>query len=176
MMRAALLNGFRLIIALAVMLNALPFLGAAYSYPHKITASHTMRAFAHVGAVDGSGHGHSHNGDDLDPDHRPGHGPEHKDHSQVTLGLATPPAPLIAPDGKFVRQWKQDCPLSYLSCRLDRRPYPLFLARSHGSPKRGHPRRTISDQSYFQISCERPVVAAFLALADRFPQVSYNSP
>jgi hypothetical protein len=141
MTRAVLLNGFRLIIALAVMLSALPFLRAAHSY-HEITASHTMGAYVHVGVVAGSGHGHSHNGDDLDPDYWPGQGPEHKDHSHVTLGLAAAPASLKASDSKFQREWEQCHSSSYRSFRLDRPPCPLFLARSHGSSERDHPRRT----------------------------------
>jgi hypothetical protein len=127
MTRAALLNGFRFIIALAVMLSALPFLRAAPS-SYEIVASHTVDAFVHAGLVDEMGHGHSHDNDDLDPDHRPGHGPEHKDHSHVTLGLAAAPASLTAPAGTFLRQWEQGRPSSHLSFRLDRPPCPSPVA------------------------------------------------
>ncbi|WP_201860704.1 hypothetical protein [Microvirga soli] len=126
MTRAALLNGFRLIIALAVMLGAVPFLRAAPS-SYELTASHTVDAFAHAGLLDASGHGHSH-GDDPDPDHLPGHGLEHKDHSHVTMGLASAPASLKAPDGQFQRQWEQGRPPFHLSFRLDRPPCPSFAA------------------------------------------------
>jgi hypothetical protein len=60
--------------------------------------------------------------------HLPGHGPEHKDHSHVTLGLAAAPASLKAPDGKFLRLWEQGRPPSYLTFRLDRPPCPSFVA------------------------------------------------
>lgn len=127
MTRVALLNGLRLIIALAVMLSAMPFLRAAPSSP-EIAAFHTMDAFAHAGLSDRIGHGHSHDAGDLDQDHLPGHGPEHKDHSHVTLGLAAAPASLIVPDGKFLRQWEQGRPPSHLSFRLDRPPCPSLVA------------------------------------------------
>jgi hypothetical protein len=127
MTRAALLNGFRVLIALAVMLAALPFLRAAPAM-HGFGSAQVMDGPASAGSLDHIGHGHSHDDDDLDPDHRPGHGPEHKDHSHVTLGLATVPASLIAPDGTFLRQWEQGRPPSSLSFRLDRPPCPSFVA------------------------------------------------
>ena len=128
MTRAALLNGLRLIIALAVMLSALPFLRAAPGM-HDVGMAQTMDAgLTPEDASDWIGHGHSHDEDDVDPDHRPGHGPEHKDHSHVTLGLAAAPASLKAPDGKFLRQWVQGRPPSYLSFRLDRPPCPSLVA------------------------------------------------
>ena len=125
MTRASLLNGLRLIIALAVMLSALPFLRGAPSM-HEVALAQIMDSLASAGFADEVGHGHSH--DDDDPDHRPGHGPEHKDHSHVTLGLAAAPASLIAPDGKFLRLWEQGRPPSHLSFRLDRPPCPLSVA------------------------------------------------
>lgn len=127
MTRASLLNGLRLIIALAVMLSAMPFLRAAPSF-HEVAASHAMDAFVHAGISDQIGHGHRHGDDEPDGMHLPGHGPEHKDHSHVTLGLAAAPASLIAPDGKFLRQWEQGRPSSHLSFRLDRPPCPSFVA------------------------------------------------
>jgi hypothetical protein len=127
MMRAALLNGLCLIIALAVMLSAVPFLRAAPS-PSETTISHTADAFAHAGLATVVDHGHSHDDDELDGMHPPGHGPEHKDHSHVTLGLTPPPASLISQDGKFVRLWEQGGPPSHLSFRLDRPPCPLSVA------------------------------------------------
>lgn len=125
MTRAALLNGLRLIIAVAVMLSALPFLRAAPSM-HEIGQAQVMDSLGSATHSDGVGHGHSH--DDDDPDHRPGHGLEHKDHSHVTLGLTAPPASLIAPDGRFLRLWEQGRPPSHLSFRLDRPPCPLLVA------------------------------------------------
>jgi hypothetical protein len=86
-----------------------------------------MDAFVHAGLVDGSGHGHSHDDDEPDGTHPPGHGPEHKDHSHVTLGLAAAPASLITSDGKFLRQWEQGRPPSHPSFRLDRPPCPSFV-------------------------------------------------
>jgi hypothetical protein len=127
MTRTSLLNGLRLIIALAVMLSALPFLRGAPSM-HEFASAQVMTGLASTGLVDQLSHGHSHDDDDADPDHRPGHGPEHKDHSHVTLGLVAAPASLIAPAGKFLRQWEQGRPSSYLSFRLDRPPCPLFVA------------------------------------------------
>jgi hypothetical protein len=127
MTRAALLNVLRLIIALAVMLSALPFLRGAPS-THEVASAQVMDSLASAGLVDQLGHGHSHDDDDLDPDQRPGHGPEHKDHSPVTLGLAAAPASLIAPAGTFRRQWEQGRPSSHLSFRLDRPPCPSFVA------------------------------------------------
>jgi hypothetical protein len=127
MTRAALTKGFRLIIALAVMLSALPFLRAAPAM-HGIGLDQVVASVASTGLPDWSGYGHSHDDDDLDPDHRPGHGLEHKDHSHVTLGLAAPPASLIAPDGKFLRLWEQGRPPSHFSYRLDRPPCPLSFA------------------------------------------------
>jgi hypothetical protein len=127
MTRASLLNGIRLIIALAVMLSALPFLRGAPSM-HEVASAQIMDNPASAGPADHVGHGHSHDDDDLDPDHRPGHGPEHKDHSHVTMGLAAAPASLIAPDGKFLRQWEHGRRSSHLSFRLDRPPCPSFAA------------------------------------------------
>src|SRR5215207_3705303 len=127
MTRAALLNGFRLIIALAVMLSAVPFLRAAPS-SYEITTSHTVDAFVHAGVLDKSGQGHSHDDEESDGKHLPGHGPEHKDHSHVTLGFAAAQASLIAPDGKFLRRWEQGRPPFHLSFRLDRPPCPSFVA------------------------------------------------
>jgi hypothetical protein len=121
------MNGFRLIIALAVMLSAVPFLRAAPSFS-EIAASHTADAFVHAGLVDEIGHGHSHDDDEPDSRHLPGHGPDHKDHSHVTLGLAAAPASLITPDGTFLRQWDRCCLASELSFRLDRPPCPSFVA------------------------------------------------
>src|SRR5688500_1152401 len=100
MIRAALLCGFRLVIAIALVLSVLPFLRTG-------PATHD---FGHVQVMKGDGssdlshpnaHGHSHDDDDLPPDHLAAHGPEHKDHSHVTLGLAAAPASLIAPHSKF---------------------------------------------------------------------------
>jgi hypothetical protein len=127
MTRAAILNGFRLIIALAVMLSALPFLRGAPTV-HDIGQTQITDTLTSADLADQLGHGHSHDDDDLDQEHRPGHGPEHKDHSHVTLGLAAPPASLIAPDGKFLRLWEQGRPSSHLSFRLDRPPCPSFAA------------------------------------------------
>jgi hypothetical protein len=125
MTRAALLNGLRLIIAVAVMLSALPFLGAAPSM-HEVGQAQVMDSLGSATHSAGVGHGHSH--DDDDPEHRPGHGQDHKDHSHVTLGLTAPPASLIAPDGSFLRLWEQGRSPSHLSFRLDRPPCPLFVA------------------------------------------------
>src|SRR3954467_3689905 len=128
MTRASLLNGLRLVIALAVMLSALPFLRGAPSM-HDVGMAQTVSAgMTPVDLSDWIGHGHSHDDDDADPDQRPGHGPEHKDHSHVTMGLAAAPASLTAPDGKFLRQWEQGRPSSHLSFRLDRPPCPSFVA------------------------------------------------
>jgi hypothetical protein len=127
MTRAALTKGFRLIIAVAVMLGALPFLRAAPAM-HDVGLGQVVASVASTGLPDWSGHGHSHDDDDLDPDHRAGHGLEHKDHSHVTLGLTAPPASLIAPDGRFLRHWGQGRPPSHLSFRLDRPPCPLSVA------------------------------------------------
>ena len=127
MIRAAFLNGFCGIIALAVMLSALPFVRAA-SAMHDLGPAHIMNSLASAGLSDQTGHGHSHDDDDLDPDHQSCHGPEHKDHSHVTMGLTSAPASLKAPDGKFVRQWEQGRPPSHHSFRLDRPPCPLSVA------------------------------------------------
>jgi hypothetical protein len=126
MTRAALLNGLRLIIALAVMLSALPFLRAAPAM-HDVGLGQVVASAASIDLPDWSGQGHSHD-DDLDSDHRPSQGLEHKDHSHVTLGLTAPPASLIAPIGTFLRRWEQGRPSSYLSFRLDRPPCPSFVA------------------------------------------------
>jgi hypothetical protein len=127
MTRAALLNGFRILIALAVMLSALPFLRAALSV-HEVGSAQSMDSLVSADLSDDIGHGHSHD-DDMDPpDHRHGHGLEHKDHSHVTLGLAATPALLIAPDGTFLWHWEQGRPSSHLSFRLDRPPCPSFDA------------------------------------------------
>jgi hypothetical protein len=126
MTRAAILNGFRLIIALAVMLSALPFLRGAPTV-HDIGQTQITDTLTSADVAHQLGHGHSHD-DDLDQEHRPGHGPEHKDHSHVTLGLTAPPASLIAPDGTFLRLWEHGRPSSSLSFRLDRPPCPSFAA------------------------------------------------
>jgi hypothetical protein len=128
MTRAALLNGLRLIIAVAMMLGALPFLRVAPSM-HEVGAAQVMDSLASASHSDEIGHGHSHDDDDMDPpDHRHGHGLEHKDHSHVTLGLAAAPASLIGPDGKILRLWEQGRPPSHLTFRLDRPPCPLSVA------------------------------------------------
>jgi hypothetical protein len=121
------LNGLRLIIALAVMLSALPFLRGVPSM-HEVASAQIMDNLASADLSDEIGHGHSHD-DDMDPpDHRHGHGLEHKDHSHVTFGLAAAPTPLIAPAGTFLRQWEQGRPSSHLSFRLDRPPCPSSVA------------------------------------------------
>jgi hypothetical protein len=126
MTRAALLNGFRILIALAVMLAALPSLRAAPAM-HDVGLAQVMDdGLTSADLADGIGHRHSH--DDDDPDHQPGHGPEHKDHSHVTLGLAAVPASLVAPDDTFLRQWEQGRPPSHLSFRLERPPCPSLAA------------------------------------------------
>jgi hypothetical protein len=127
MTRAALTKGLRLIIAVAVMLGALPFLRAA-PVMHDVGLGQVVASIASTGLPDWSGHDHSHDDDEIDPDHRPGQGLEHKDHSHVTLGLAAAPASLIAPDGRFLRHWEQGRPSSYLSFRLDRPPCPSVVA------------------------------------------------
>ena len=127
MPKASLLNGLRLIIAIAVMLSALPFLHGTPSM-HEVASAQVMDSLTSASLVEQFGHGHSHDDDDLDPDQRPGHGPEHKDHSHVTMGLAAAPASLKAPDGKFLRLWEQGRPPSHLSFRLDRPPCPSFVA------------------------------------------------
>jgi hypothetical protein len=126
MTRATLTKGFRLIIAVAVMLSALPFLRAAPAM-HDVGLGQVVASVAST-SLDWSGHGHSHDDDDLDPDHRSGQGLEHKDHSHVKLGLTAPPASLIAPDGRILRLWEQGRPPSHLSFRLDRPPCPLSVA------------------------------------------------
>jgi hypothetical protein len=125
MTRAAFLKGFCLIIAVAVMLSALPFLRAAPAM-HDLGRVQVMDSMVSPGFADQIGHGHSH--DDDDPDHRSGHGPEHKDHSHITMGLAAPPASLIAPNGKFLRRWEHGRSASYRSFCLDRPPCPSFIA------------------------------------------------
>ncbi|WP_114944628.1 hypothetical protein [Microvirga calopogonii] len=127
MTKASLLNGLRLIIALAVMLSALPFLRGAPPM-HEVGSAQIMDSLAPADAPDEIGHGHSHDDDVDPPDHRHGHGSEHKDHSHVTMGLAAAPASLKAPDGKLLRQWEEGRPPSHLSFRLDRPPCPLFVA------------------------------------------------
>jgi hypothetical protein len=126
MTSVALMNGLRLLIALAVMLSAVPFLRAAS--PSETAISHTADAFVHAGLAAAVDHGHSHDDDEPSGMHLPGHGPEHKDHSHITLGLAPPPASLIRQDGKFLRQWEQGRPPSHLSFRLDRPPCPWLVA------------------------------------------------
>jgi hypothetical protein len=127
MTRAALLNGLRLIVALAVMLSAMPFLRPAPAM-HEIGRAQVMDGLASADLPKQIGHGHSHDDDNPDPDHRPGHGPEHKDHSHVTLGLAAAPASLSAPGGTFLRWWEHGRPSSHLSFRLDRPPCPSSVA------------------------------------------------
>ena len=127
MTRAALLNGFRILIALAVMLSALPYLRAASSV-HEGGSTRIIESLASAALSDEIGHGHSHDDTMAMPDHRHGHGLEHKDHSHVTLGLTAPPASLIAPDGRFLRLWEQGRPPSHFSFRLDRPPCPLSFA------------------------------------------------
>lgn len=119
------MNSIRLIIALGVMMSAIPSLRAT-STMHDFGPAQVMGAFKSADLSDQFDHRHSHDADDLDPNHSPDHGSEHKDHSHVTLGLAGPPASLSAPNGTFVRQWGQCRPSSYFSFRLDRPPCPLF--------------------------------------------------
>lgn len=121
------MNSFRLIIALGVMMSAIPFLRATSSM-HDFGPAQDMGVFKAADLSGQFGHSHSYDADDLDPDHSPGHGPEHKDHSHVTMGLAGLPAFLSAPNGTFLRQWEQGRPASYRLFRLDRPPCLSFIA------------------------------------------------
>jgi hypothetical protein len=128
MTRAAILKVFRLIIALAVMMSAVPSLRSAPSF-QEVATSHTIDALVHAGLADGVGHGHSHGDDDASgAEHPPGHGHEHKDHSHLTLGLAAPPASLNAPYGKLLRQRERCREPADPSCGLDRPPRRSFVA------------------------------------------------
>jgi hypothetical protein len=127
MIRVALLNGLRVIIALAVMMSASPFLRAAPAM-HDVGTSQVVEGLKASDLSGQIGHGHSHDDDDLDPGHRADHGLEHKDHSHVTLGLAAPPTSLIGPVGKVLRKHEQCRSSTDLLFPLDRPPCPVFAA------------------------------------------------
>lgn len=127
MMAAAILRGFCLLIAIAVMASASPFLRATAA-SHDIAAFPTVNVLVFTAPVDETGHGHSHDDDESGGAHLPGHGPEHKDHSHVTLGFAAAPPSLTAPQGRILLQWDEDRPGSNPSFLLDRPPCPSFVA------------------------------------------------
>src|SRR5688572_2220479 len=108
LLRTALLNGLRLLIALAVMLGSSPLRYADSAH------SSSILAWAAELAVQ-SDHGHSHGDEDthdIDPVSSHGsHGHEHQDHSHVALGLAPPLiSTLVAPAGRLVRRWDHSSP------------------------------------------------------------------
>jgi hypothetical protein len=128
MARATLLNGLRLIIAFAVMMSALPSLRVGPAF-QEVATYHTVDAFVQAGLADEASHGHSHDDNDgSGTEHPPGHGPEHKDHSHLTLGLAALPESLSAPDGKLLREWDHCREPADPSWGLDRPPRSLFVA------------------------------------------------
>jgi len=124
---AAILRSFCLLVAIAVMTSASPFLRATAAF-HDIAASSTVGVRVPPALVDATGHGHSHEDGDADGTHPPGHGSEHKDHSHVTLGFAAMPASLTAPQGRILLRRDEGRPGSNPSFLLDRPPCPLFAA------------------------------------------------
>jgi hypothetical protein len=127
MTRAALLNGFRLIIALAVMLSAVPSLRASSSL-HGLALASVLGDLSPASRLDQVVHGHSHDHDDADLGQDPDRGPEHKDHSHVTLGLTSSPASLTVPDGKILRREERCRDPARTACRLERPPRPASVA------------------------------------------------
>lgn len=118
MLRAALLNGLRLITVLAVILSAVPFLRAA---PPSHQGAVLQAVYGADLGVGSETHSHSHD-DDADGPSLPFHGHEYADHSHVTLGLPTPPSSVIGPEGRLVRT-REDCRSSAdPRYRLDRPP------------------------------------------------------
>ena len=115
--RTALLNGLRLLIALAVMLGSSPlrYADSAHSSP--------ILAWAAELAIP-SDHGHSHDDEDAhDVDPASSHGHEHQDHSHVALGLAPSLiSTLVAPAGRLVRLWDRFSPTADPLFRLNRPP------------------------------------------------------
>ena len=121
MPRAALLKSLRLLIALAVMLSASTL---RYAGP-------TSDAAGLAQAADHGSHGHNHSHDDDVAQGDPlfAHGHEHQDHSHVALGLAPPPASLMAVSARKLLRLRGECRgTSDPPYRLDRPPCLLSLA------------------------------------------------
>ena len=129
MSRAAILNGLRLVTALAVMLSAVPFLRAGPGF-HEVGHSYAREA-ADLGQGSPGGHTHSHSHDDGEDDGTalPSHGHDYTDHSHVTFGLPAPAsASLTAPEGRLVRVRAHCPPAAGPPFRLDRPPCLLSFA------------------------------------------------
>lgn len=123
MSRAAILNGLRLITALAVMLSAAPFLRAG-PLSHDLGLGHPVQAEAALGHEGMAGHTHSHShDDDADGATLPSHGHDYTDHSHVAFGLPAPlSTSLTPPEGRLVRA-REHCPApAGPPFRLDRPP------------------------------------------------------
>jgi hypothetical protein len=103
---ATFFKGLCLITALAVMLGALPFLrGGPLRHDPGVFA--TVHAKIHAGIANPIDHPPAH------ADHSDGgSAPNHHDytaHSHLTLGLASQPASLIAPEGARLRVVERPC-------------------------------------------------------------------
>ena len=122
----AIRNVFRLLIALAVLLNAWPSLRAAPSVHDlgRLSAVETSEGSTFAGL---SGHTHSH---DEEPDGGapPVHGHEHKDHSHVTFGLPVFPPALIGPEHNRLHQRERCRASDNLPFRVDRPPCAVSTA------------------------------------------------
>jgi hypothetical protein len=129
MRRAAILNALRLVIALAVILSAVPFLGAAPASQGGAHFYAVQEADLGMGNQGGHTHSHSHGDGEDDGTALPSHGHEYTDHSHITFGLPTPTsASLTAPERRLVRVPEQCPPAARPPFRLDRPPCLLSSA------------------------------------------------
>ena len=122
MLVAAILNGLRVVTALAVMVSAVPFQRAGLA-SHDHGRAYAQEAAVNLGQVAGHTHSHSHDDDFEDGTALPPHGHEHADHSHVAFGVPAPPSTsLPAPEGRLVRA-REHCPAAAgPPFRLDRPP------------------------------------------------------
>jgi hypothetical protein len=122
MTRVALVKAICLVTALAVLLSAVPFLRES---PHLHTvAFEVVDAFSPMGVAVPGVDPPSHL-DQPEADLPLGHSHDYTPHTHVTLGLASPPAFLNAPEGTYLRHLEQTCrsPVDRPFC-VDRPPCP----------------------------------------------------
>jgi hypothetical protein len=118
--KTALLNGLRLLVALAVMLGVSPLREGGFARPGDGAAQVPNLSHSHATALD---HSHNHDEDTRTADQMPSHGHQYQDHSHVALGLAPPAASLgLWAPGTLVRVHAECRATSDPPYRLDRPP------------------------------------------------------
>jgi hypothetical protein len=119
----ALLNGLRLLTALAVMLSAIPYVRG--SSIHDFRAAPALEAAVDLNRAVIGEHPHTHSHDDDADAASWGHS---QDHSHVVLGLPALPSSLVPPQSKRLRVFEECRAGAHLPFPLERPPCGLLVA------------------------------------------------